>query len=360
MVRNLGSEWAAPFAHNDYLDLRRHPDLVAALRAALDAGVPAASTGSRLLSGGHPAFADLEGDVASTTGCERALFLGSASEANRAAVTALVGRHDAVVLDELAHASLWDGAVQSQARRDRFRHNDPGSLREVLRSLPATRTRLVLVESVYSMDGDAAPLAELLAVCEQEDALLLVDEAHGAGIHGDLRCGLSEPLSKDGALVAVVLGCGKALASSGGLLCGPAALLDEIANTTRSFIFTTAPSPLSAVAARAALEISRREPQRRERLFDLSGRFASGLRALGFTVPERPVPGAIFPIPVPGAEAALLAARKLGERGFHLRAIRPPTVPAGTERLRATLSADLPVPALDTLLAALAEIRTER
>jgi 8-amino-7-oxononanoate synthase len=353
MRRRLGTSWGGAFSSNDYLGYAGDPELHRRLRTALEGGMPAGSTGSRLLSGGHPVFAELEGEFASATGADGALFFGSASEANRAAVTTLVGRHDHVVLDELAHASLWDGALRSGARRDKFRHNDPEDLRRVLRALPTSRIRLVLTESVYSMDGDAAPLADLLAVCDEEDALLLVDEAHACGIYGQARSGLSEGLSRSGALVATTHGCGKALASAGGVLCAPAEVLDELVNTCREFIFTTAPSPLAACAALEALRLSRAQPERRERLFALAKRLETGLRELGFLLPSRVLATAILPVLCGGLKRALRLENSLSEAGYSMRAIRAPTVAAGSERVRLTLRATQDEAEIDALLAVL-------
>lgn len=350
MQRRLGSSWGGAFSSNDYLGYAEDQELRTHLLEAVASGLPAGSTGSRLLSGGHPVFAELEHEFACATGAERALFFGSASEANRAAVTTLVGRHDFVVLDELAHASLWDGAVRSGAHRDKFRHNDASDLRRVLRALPATQTRLVLVESVYSMDGDVAPLAELLSVCEEEDALLLVDEAHACGIYGEGRTGLSEGLPRSGALVVTTHGCGKALASAGGVLCAPAQVIDELINSCREFIFTTAPSPLAAYAALEALRLSRRQPERRETLFALSRRLEAGLSELGFHLPSRDTATAILPVLCGGLDTALRLEQRLSEAGFTLRAIRPPTVAVGSERLRLTLRATQSDEEIDMLL----------
>ncbi|MEN9355014.1 MAG: biotin synthase BioB [Fibrobacterota bacterium] len=355
MARTLKTDWAGDFSHNDYLGLARDPAMRKRLGDAVGAGLVAGSTGSRLLSGGHPVFRKLEEEFASATGTEAALFFASASEANRAAVTTLVSRHDVVVLDELAHASLWDGALHSGAKRLRFAHNDPDSLRRTLREAPASKVRLVLVESVYSMDGDAAPLVDLLRVCEEEDALLLVDEAHGTGIYGANRTGLSEGLPRSGALVATVHGCGKALGSAGGVLCAPRSVVTEIVNSCREFIFTTAPSPLAAWASLEGLLTSRREPWRVERLFSLAHRLDAGLRAMGFAQPPSMVPTAIFPLLCHGLEPALALRQKMSKSGFELSVIRSPTVAEGTERLRLTLCATLEDSTLDGLLAALEE-----
>lgn len=351
MVRTLGRDWSADFCHNDYLGLARDPDLRKRLELAVAGGLGAGSTGSRLLSGGHPVFRELEEEFARAAGTPAALFFASASEANRAAVTTLVSRHDVVILDELCHASLWDGAFHSGARRLRFAHNDPQELRRALREAPASKVRLVLVESIYSMDGDAAPLADLLRVCEEEDALLLVDEAHGAGLYGANRTGLSEGLPRSGALVATTHGCGKALGSAGGVLCASEAVVTEIVNSCREFIFTTAPSPLAAWASLEGLRTSRREPWRVEALLSLSRRCEEGLREAGFALPERSVPTAIFPLLCGGLGAAETLRQDLSNAGYALRVIRPPTVAPGTERLRLTLCATLASERLEGLLA---------
>lgn len=350
MQRALGRLWAGEFAHNDYLGLAQDPALRLRLAQAVEGGLGAGSTGSRLLSGGHPVFEELETEFASAVGSEGALYFASASEANRAVVTALLSRHDVAVLDELAHASLWDGALHSGARRLRFSHNDPDDLRRTLREAPSSKVRLVLVESVYSMDGDVAPLSELLRVCEEEGALLLVDEAHGAGLYGARRTGLSEGLPRSGALIASTHGCGKALGAAGGILCAPRGLLTEIVNSCREFIFTTAPSPLAAWAALEGWRTARRETWRVEALFALSRRCETGLRDAGFPIESRSVPTAIFPLLCGGLEKAAQLGQELSEAGYPLRVIRPPTVAAGTERLRLTLSATLPEARLEALL----------
>lgn len=350
MQRTLGRLWAGEFAHNDYLGLAQDPALRLRLARAVEGGLGAGSTGSRLLSGGHPVFEELETEFARAVGSEGALYFASASEANRAVVTALLTRHDVAVLDELAHASLWDGALHSGARRLRFSHNDPDDLRRTLREAPASKVRLVLVESVYSMDGDVAPLSDLLRVCEEEGALLLVDEAHGVGLYGDRRTGLSEGLPRSGALIASTHGCGKALGASGGILCAPTGLLTEIVNSCREFIFTTAPSPLAAWAALEGWRTAQRETWRVESLFSLSRRCEAGLREAGFVLVPRTVPTAIFPLLCGGLEKAARLGQELSEAGFPVRVIRPPTVAVGTERLRLTLCATLAQERLEGLI----------
>jgi len=338
--RALGQGQDASFCHNDYLGLRRDPRLILALHEALEANLPTTASGSRLLSGNLDRFERFENEFAGAAGFPRALLFGSASEANRAVISALAGRHDTVFHDELAHASLIDGILQSGAMRKRFRHNDPEDLRAQIRNHPAKGIRLVVTESVFSMDGDCAPLIELLEVCNEEAAMLLVDEAHAVGLFGNRRTGLSEGLPKNGALVATTHGFGKALASSGGILCTAPEVVDAIVNTSRAFIFTTAPSPLAVVAAEAAWGIAQTDTPRQEALRRLCNVMQNGLNALGWDVPGRGQTP-IFPLLCGGLDPAVRLSKSLHSSGIPLGPIRPPTVPEGSERLRATVSADL-------------------
>jgi len=347
--RTLGPEGDAPFCHNDYLGLRHDPRIVQAVREALDDGLPLTSSGSRLLSGNLALFQRFEQEFAEASALPVALLFGSASEANRVVISALVGRHDLVLHDELAHASLIDGVVQSGAARRKFRHNSPDDLREVLREASGSGIRLVVTESVFSMDGDMAPLADLHEVCREAGALLLVDEAHAVGLWGKGRTGLAEVLPKDGVLVATTHGFGKALASSGGMLCTLPEVVEAVVNTSRAFIFTTAPSPMAVAAAQAAWGVARSDARRRAHLDALCQRLAAGMTDLGWPLPGK---GAtpIFPLLCGGLERAVALSDVLHRQGIPLRPIRPPTVPAGSERLRATVSADLSLETIDTFL----------
>jgi len=357
VFRTLGDHPESRFGHNDYLGLRRDPRMVDGLIEALHTGLPSTSSGSRLLSGNLELFTEFEDRFAQSAGRPRGLLFASASEANRAAICALVGRHDVVIHDALAHASLIDGIVHSGAQRRRFSHNDVEDLRAQLRSC-AGKLRLVVTESVFSMDGDLAPLAEIDQVCKKEDALLLVDEAHAVGLFGFHKTGLCENLPKNSALVATTHGFGKGLASAGGILCGPGALMDSIVNTSRPFIFTTAPSPLAILAAKKAWEIAQTDAPRHEHLNNLCKTFASGLKELGWNLPERSIQTPIFPLLAGGLENAQLLSAGLSRRGIHLRPIRPPTVAKGAERLRATITADLTDSDLTEFLEALNELHS--
>lgn len=353
--RTLGRDEDAPFCHNDYLGLRRDERVLRTIHDALDAGMPTTATGSRLLSGNLSSFRDFEDEFAAAAGFPTGLLFGSASEANRVAISVLVGRRDLVLHDEFAHASLIDGAVQSGAIRKRFRHNSPEHLRQMLRETPVDGIRLVVTESVFSMDGDIAPLLDIHAVCKESGALLLVDEAHAVGLWGEGRTGWAEILPKDGTLVATTHGFGKALASSGGMLCTVGEVVEAIVNTSRAFIFTTAPSPLAVTAAKAAWRVARVDSPRRAHLDALCLRLAAGLQNRGWALPNG---GAtpIFPLLCGGLERAVSLSKALHARGIPLRPIRPPTVPAGSERLRATVSADQSIADIDSFLEILRDV----
>jgi 8-amino-7-oxononanoate synthase len=351
LFREPASIGAVPFCHNDYLGLRRHPDLIEALRQALADGLPTTASGSRLLSGSLDLFNQFEAQFAEATKASCALLFASASEANRVGIGAIVGRHDTVVHDELAHASLIDGVLHSGARRQKFRHNNPEDLRAQLRQTGAG-LRLAVTESVFSMDGDVAPLADLLRVCEEEDALLFVDEAHAVGLFGAHATGLSEGLPRDGALIATSHGFGKALSSSGGILCTVPEVLQSIHNRSRAFIYTTAPSPMATFAARWSWRYSSDHPERRAFLWQLVSSMEEGFRQRELLSP-RSVPTPILPVHTGSLGRAVSWSKILHSRGYPLRPIRPPTVPAGTERLRLTLSADLAPSQIDDFLEAL-------
>jgi 8-amino-7-oxononanoate synthase len=350
-VVEVGGRTLVNLCSNDYLGLANDPRVRrAAAEAALAAG--AGSGASRLVAGDLPLHGRLEEALAAFHGAEAALLFNSGYHANAGIPPALVGRGDAIFSDVLNHASIVDGAILSRADFVRFRHGDVQELSDLLARTRARR-RLVVTDAIFSMDGDAAPLRELADLCERHGAMLYVDEAHAVGVLGPTGAGLAEALGvKD--RVDVEMGTlGKALGSFGAYAAGERRLRELLLTRARTFVFTTALPPAACGASLAALEIVRGEPARRERLQALCGRMRAGLAALGFDVSR--VVSAIFPV-VLGSEArALAAAAALRERGFHVKAIRPPTVPAGTSRLRVALSAGLEPAHVDGFLAALAE-----
>jgi 8-amino-7-oxononanoate synthase len=353
----LGGRELVNFSSNDYLNLAADPRLArAAARAARRYGCGAGA--SPLVSGCLPPLRRLERDLARWEGTESALVFASGYAANLAAVTATVGRGDAVFSDELNHASLIDGCRLSRARPFVYRHADLDHLHDLLtRSRPAGRRRLIVTDTLFSMDGDLAPLAGLIDLARRHDAMLLIDEAHATGVLGDGGRGLTDllPTASDDPDRLIKVGTlSKALGSQGGFVCGGRRLIDYLVNRARPYIFSTALAPPAAAAARRALAVVRAEPERRRRLLALAEQLRAGLRALG-----RSAGGAcchIIPLVVGEASAAVRLSARLQERGFLVPAIRPPSVPKGTARLRISLTAGHGEEDVERLLAALADL----
>jgi 8-amino-7-oxononanoate synthase len=341
------------FASNDYLGLAEDPALVDAVRAALARAVPVGAAGSRLLRGNHREHQMLEEEAARFFGAPRALFFGGGYAANLALFSTLPDRGDFVVWDELSHASTREGVRAGRAEAAPFRHSDAGHAEALIagwRARGGTGAPWIAVESVYSMDGDRAPLSELLALAERHDGFLVVDEAHATGVFGEGGRGLTAALKRSEALVALHT-CGKALGASGALVTGAAPLLDFIVNRARPFIFATAPSPLMAAAVRASLRLLEEQPERRTKLGRLVAHAGLTLqRRLGVA----PSGSQIQPIILGTDERAMRVAAALRDAGFDCRAVRPPTVPEGTARLRISLTLNVDSATVDALADALA------
>lgn len=336
-TRRLIARAGVDFASNDYLGLAGSPRLSDAVRAALEAGVPVGAAGSRLLRGNtdwHEAF---ETKAAAFFGAETALCFGGGYQANVAAISTLPQRGDLLLMDALSHASTHEGARLTRAELAQFRHNDASHAADVIADWRARGGKgavWIAVESLYSMDGDAAPLDDLAQLADRE-GFLVVDEAHATGVWGLEGRGFSHALEgRENVITLHTLG--KALGGSGALLCLPRILRDMLVNRARPFIFATAPSPLMAVAGSEALDILRDEPDLRTRLHDLIALFSNEMSR---RLPHLPMSGSqIVPLIVgPDAETMRLAAA-LQDAGFDVRGIRPPTVPAGTSRLRVSLT----------------------
>ncbi len=319
------------FSCNDYLNLTHHPALKAAAVAAIERyGV--GSGASRLVTGNHPLFTELEALLARLKGTEAACVFGSGYLANAGIVPTLVGKDDFILIDELAHACLFAGTQLSPARTFVFRHNDVGHAEDILRK---ERTGfchcLLLTDGVFSMDGDRAPLRDLATLCAAYECWLMADDAHGLGVIGEGRGSAAAA----GADVHVPLQMGtlsKAIGSYGGYLCASAPVIDLMKTRARTLIYSTGLPPASAAAAIAALEIIATDPELTARPLAKARLFTSRLG-----LPEALSP--IVPIIVGSAEAALDSAQKLAEEGFLVVPIRPPTVPAGTARLRFAFTA---------------------
>ena len=318
---------------NDYLGLSGHPELRRAAIAALENGIEIGATGSRLLRGHRDAHAGLEAFAATHFNVPAALFFANGFQANYGLITTLIGRHDVAIFDALCHASMRDGLHAAHVDTVKVRHNDLEGFEAALKKPRRVDAQAwVLVESVYSMDGDMAPVAELLALCERHDALLIVDEAHGTGVFGPTGRGVTEGLSHDRMISLHT--CGKALGVAGALVCARADIIDYLINFARPFIFSTAPMPLQALLVQRALELSAAEPWRRDRLKALQAFVATRLQDLTVRSP-------IVPILIGEDGRAVAIAETLQAQGFDIRAIRPPPVPAGTARLRLSLNANL-------------------
>jgi len=322
------------FASNDYLGLAQHPALRDALtKAAAHWGVGA--TAAHLLGGHRQEHAALEEKLARWTGRERALLFSTGYMANLGVLTALLREDDLCVQDKLNHASLIDGARASGAQFKRYRHADVASAQQQLQSLPAAGAVLA-TDGVFSMDGDVAPLAELAALCKTQHATLMIDDAHGIGVLGadGAGCGAALPQEDAPVLMATL---GKALGVAGAFVAGSARLIDGLVQFARSYVYTTALPPALATAANAAIDIARDDDERRARLQQRIAQFRDGAAACGIAL--LPSPSAIQPVLIGTSDAALSASRYLETAGFYVPAIRAPTVPAGSARLRVTLSA---------------------
>ena len=347
-VVRLGGETLVNFSSNDYLGLAAHPAVVAAAHAALERWGMGAGA-SRLLVGDTEAHRALEARLASFADAEKVLLFNSGYAANSGLLPALVGKGDAVFSDALNHASLVDGCRLSRARVEVYPHLDAEALAGLLRRTPARR-KLVATESVLSMDGDVAPLAELVDVCRRSGAALLVDEAHAIGVLGARGAGLCEALGLAGAVDVRMGTLGKALGSFGAYAATSAPVASLLVNRARSLLFSTALPAAACAAAGAALELVEHDAELRPRLWRNIHRFHEGLRALGH--PARPS-SAIFPLLLGAPERAVAAAAFLRTRGLLVKPIRPPTVPAGTSRLRFALCASHTAAHLEQALAGL-------
>lgn len=336
-LRTLSARNGIDFTSNDYLGLANSPRLKAAITAALDRGVPVGAGGSRLLRGNHIEHEALEAEAAGFFGVEKVLYFGSGFAANTALFATLPQRGDLIVCDALIHASVHEGVSSSKADTVFAAHNDVDAFDTAIsdwRRKGGKGHPWIAIESLYSMDGDTAPIAELAALADRHDGFLVIDEAHATGIYGPQGRGLAAGLeNRDNVLVLHT--CGKAMGLSGALLQLPATLGDYLVNRARNFIYSTAPSPLMAAGVREALRMIADEPQRRQQLQDLTG-LAGSLAAslLGL----EPSGSQIMPILIGDNFRAMRVAAAMRAEGFDIRAIRPPTVSEGTARLRLSIT----------------------
>ncbi len=343
------------FSSNDYLGLARHPAVAAAVGECA-AREGSGSGASHLVTGHGVEHSRLEEELASFTGRERALLFSTGYMANLAVMTTLADRGDCVLLDRLSHASLIDGGLLSGARFRRYAHADSAAAESALDANSET-VSVVATDGVFSMDGDVGPLSSLARACRKHDAWLVVDDAHGLGVTGPSGRGTVEHFGLGSDEVPVLVGTlGKAFGTFGAFVAGDNELIELLMQKARSYIYTTAlPQPIAA-AARKALEISQREPWRRERLMTLTARFRTSASEAGVPLmPAGPLTP-IQPVLMGSAEAALRAQRELLAAGFCVVAIRPPTVPRGSARIRVTLSAAHTEAQVDNLVETLSRV----
>jgi 8-amino-7-oxononanoate synthase len=353
-LRRLAPRSGIDFGSNDYLALASAPRMKKAVAAALEAGTPIGAGGSRLLRGNCDEHERLEAEAARFFGAETALFFSGGYVANFAVLTTLPQQGDLLVLDSLVHASIHEGARAGRAEFRESAHNDPASVEDTIRDWRAkggTGRVWIVAESLYSMDGDFAPLKELVAIADRHDAFLVIDEAHATGVYGEQGRGLTAPYEGRENLV-VVHTCGKALGAAGALVTASRVLRDFMVNRCRPFIFATAPSPLMAVAVQEALSILKDEPEWQQRLASLVAFTHREIRLRGGRSPSD---SQIVPYIVGDNARAMKLASALQARGFDVRGIRPPTVPVGTARLRISLTLNVGESDVRSLFDALTE-----
>jgi 8-amino-7-oxononanoate synthase len=336
--RWLRAPSGADLSSNDYLGLASHPLLKQRMAAAV-CEYGCGSTGSRLLRGERECFSTIERRFADFKGTERSLYFSSGYLANLAALTVFPESGDVIFSDERNHASLIDGARLSRARRRIFPHNDAAALERLMNEETGEGQKFIVTESLFSVDGDFAPLEEYAALSRKTGAVLIVDEAHAVGIYGERGQGLG-----DDVFVSINT-AGKALGVAGAFVAGPEWAIESLVQRARPFIFSTAPPPAVAAALDASLDVIEGEPQRRARLLELAAYLRRRLDMQGTSQ--------IVPVMLGSNERAVAVAEELQREGFDARAIRPPTVPEGTARLRISVNVNLSENILDRFVDAL-------
>jgi 8-amino-7-oxononanoate synthase len=352
-LRALTSTRGLDFTSNDYLALAESAHLRDAAAQALARGVPLGAGGSRLLRGNHPEHEMLEEEAASFFGCETALYFPTGFAANAAIAATLPRRGDLIVYDALIHASFRDGLEPGRIQAIEAPHNDVGAIEYIIKGWRAGGGMgqvWIAAETLYSMDGDRAPLAELVALAARHDAMLVLDEAHATGVHGEQGRGLAAVYEGAPNIISLHT-CGKALGAAGALVCLPRLHRDFMVNRGRAFIYSTAPSPLIAAVVRASLKIVSDAEQERAQLAALVRHAEAGLRKMGMATSG----SQIQPIIIGEDIRAVALAAALQGRGHDIRAIRPPTVPEGTARLRLALTLHAGAQDLDALFADMAD-----
>lgn len=357
--RSLEEIHGVNFCSNDYLGLAENAALRERVAEAVLSVEKLGGTGSRLLSGQTEEWRELEDVFAKFAGTESALFFTTGYVANVGLLSSVVGKDDVIFSDARNHASLIDGMRLSGARKVIYRHLDLNALEDALRREAGAPWRKVIVtESVFSMDGDIAPLAEIVNLAEKYDAAVILDEAHATAVHGPSGRGLAAAAGLTQRFLAVLHTCGKALASAGAFVCGPAVMKEHLVNHARTFIFSTALPPYFAAQIRAALHLAEGMDSERETLLKNAAGFRNALQGQGFDTSS--TSSQIIPVVLGHNEATLDAAEHLQREGFAVRGIRPPTVAEGGSRLRLSLTTNISQQELSRFVQALAAWRARQ
>ncbi len=355
-VVNIDGRPVILMASNNYLGLASHPKLKqAAISATERYGVGTGA--SRLISGTLTPHTELETALARFKQTQAALVFGSGYMANVGLIPALIGSGGLILADRLSHASLIDGCRVSRASLRVFHHRDLTHLERLLIRRPPRRDILIVTEGIFSMDGDLSPLPDLIDLAEKYEARLLVDDAHGTGVMGLHGRGSLEHFGVESRLPFHMGTLSKALGTSGAYVVGPESVIRYLVNRSRPFIYTTAPPPATAAASLAAIEVLQAEPARRSRLWENRQYFYAGLQELGFLMTDSVSP--IIPIVIGRPEKATAMANRLLELGVYAPAIRPPTVPKDTSRIRATVTSEHSRDQLSAALAAFGQAGQE-
>ena len=352
-MMSLNGEPTLLFSSNDYLGLANHAHLKRAAQQAIEQfGVGAGA--SRLISGTLTPHHNLELTLAQFTHTEAALTFSSGYTTNVGVIPHLVKSGGLILADRLCHASLIDGCRLSQATLRVFHHNDMDHLKSLLAKRAPDRPTLIVTEGVFSMDGDLAPLRELAGLAEEFEAILLVDDAHGTGVMGHTGRGTIEHWDVQSDNIIHMGTLSKALGTSGGFITGTKDFISYLINTSRSFMFSTAPPPAMASAAQAAIHLIQQQPERRAQLWHNREYMYQGLITMGCHMPMTQSP--ILPIIVNDPELAVKMSRHLQKKGIYIPSIRPPTVPKGTSRLRITVTAEHSIQQIDAALTAIQQV----
>lgn len=327
-------------AGNDYLGLSSHPEIKTAAIQAIEAQ-GTGSGASKLVTGHAPQATQLEAEFAAFKHAQAALLFPTGYMANLGVLTTLASDEDVIFIDKLTHASLIDAARSSGATVRVYPHGNIDKLTALLKRHASSRRRLIVTDSVFSMDGDVADLPAICALAQEHDAITIVDEAHGTGVLGDHGSGLCELQNVHKQVDVVISTASKAMGSLGGIITANRIIIDTLINNARSLIYTTAPPPSQVASIRAALKVIALEPWRRERLSAMSKQVRDAVKEIGYALPDSDVPTPIIPLITGSAEDAVKLSEHLNAHGIHAPAIRPPTVAPNTSRVRISLRCDL-------------------